>query len=308
MSSMEKTEYACTRYFATGFNVTKQSVDSLEFEVTTLGISYLAISVEYNKGEGNFYFNFASKCRKTKVEDILTKELNAKGFRVDTFDNDAGVGASNAVRNILEKKHKSGYYVREYGEQPADIARRLKQERQSNDMLSEEEIDEKTFQALSQSIEKCGSQMDDVQKRMEGVDIKLSDFSENLSELNQNLKRELESKKDVIAKLSRELEARNNELSARNKELSDRKKSQKITFDNLERAELECARLRQENNRLYAEMSATNPLMLIRDQLKEDREIQDRRFKAMMLQNNLRFKVLCDALGLKAEGTESMDI
>lgn len=302
MSSISKQEFPCTRYFATGFNVTNINVDSLECNFKELDISYMAVAVKNVNASGNFYFNFASRVRKNRIEELFSK-LNVKGFTIDTFENDGGIGASDAVKSILEKKGKTGHYVREYGDQPWDIRRRLTKnhEKSADDMLSEEEINEKTFRALSQSIEQCDSRVGDVQKEMEGV-------KTNISEMNHNLKLDLESKDAIIAKLSKELEERNQELSERNKELSDRKISQRITFEKLEQAESECSRLRYENSRLYAEMSSTNHLAMIRNDLRVFQDLQDRRFRAMTLQSNMRFRILCETLGLRSQDTESMDI
>ena len=309
MASTGKNDAPCTRYFVTGFNLKSDDVDSMESKFPQYSINYTAISLFEEKTAVNIYLNFKTKVRKTRVEDLLN-ESKVKGFRIDNFENDGGLGASVAVKSILEKQDKAGYYVREWGDQPSDIYRRLnaKTKTSSDTGTEEEEIDDKTFRALSQSLEECESRMGSVQECMEGVNEKLEGFNENLSELNANLKRELQSKESVIAKLSKELEERNKELSERNKELSDRKTSQRITFENLDRAESECMRLRQENNRLYAEMSANNHLSVIREELTNLRDLQDRRFRAMTLQNNTRFRVLCEALGMRNQDPESMDI
>ena len=250
---------------------------------------------------GDFFLNFTTKIRKTRVEEIFNT-IGVKGFTIDTFLNDAGTGASMAVKSILEKKNKPGYEIFEQGEQPVDIKRRLHSEKgHDDDLMTEEEIDEKTFKILSQSIGKCDSRMEEMQEQVEGV-------SNKLSELNVNLEKEVKTKEAIIQKLSKELDARNKELSDRNRELQERKTSQRITFEDLGRSELECSRLRQENSRLYAEMTAQNHLAFIRNELQEVRELQHRQFRATTEQNNFRFRILWDALGLRARNPDSMDL
>jgi hypothetical protein len=303
MSSISKQEPPCARFFATGFNVTNANAEAMEFMLDDLDVSYMAVAVKNANSSGNFYLNFAIRVRKVRIEEFFTK-MNIKGFSIDTFENDGGLGASEAVKSILEKKNKQGYWVREYGAQPLDIYRKLNKKKESSheeEKMTEDELNEKTFRALSQSIEQCDSRMGNVQKEMEEV-------KTNLSELNCNLKAEIESKDAMIARLSKELEERNKELSDRNKELSDRKTSQRITFENLERAESECSILRHENSRLHAEMAATNHLSEIRNEIRDFRDLQDRRFRAMTLQNNIRFRIVSEHLGFMSQNNESMDI